>query len=72
MTLVLLESLVVRVGDFRFSMPGENVLRTLQSRPADTELVDGTPFLQGRRPCRPPGPVGHALRPRPSGRADRT
>jgi two-component system chemotaxis sensor kinase CheA len=46
MTLVLLESLVVRVGDFHFSIPGENVLRTLQSRPADTELVDGTPCLR--------------------------
>ena len=46
MTLVLLESLVVRVGDLRFAVPGENVLRTLQARADDTELVDGTPCLR--------------------------
>ena len=46
MTLVLLESLVVRVGDLRFAVPGENVLRTLQARSDDTELVDGTPCLR--------------------------
>ena len=46
MTLVLLESLVVRVGDHRFALPGENVLRTLQSLPDDAELVDGIPCLR--------------------------
>lgn len=46
MTLVLLESLVVRVGELRFALPGENVLRTLQARPDDTEVVDGTPCLR--------------------------
>ncbi len=46
MTLVLLESLVVRVGGLRFAMPGENVLRTLQARPSDIEVVDGTPCLR--------------------------
>lgn len=46
MTLVLLESLVVRVGDLRFAVPAENVLRTLPSRPEDALLVDGTPCLR--------------------------
>lgn len=46
MTLVLLESLVVRVGELRFALPGENVLRTLESRPEDADLVDGTPCLR--------------------------
>ncbi len=46
MTLVLLESLVVRVGGLRFALPGENVVRTLQARPDDTELVSGTPCLR--------------------------
>ncbi len=46
MTLVLLESLVVRVGDLRFALPGENVLRTLPSRPDGAEVVDGTPCLR--------------------------
>jgi two-component system chemotaxis sensor kinase CheA len=46
MTLVLLESLVVRVGDLRFALPGENVLRTLPSLPDAAELVDGTPCLR--------------------------
>ncbi len=46
MTLVLLESLVVRVGGLRLALPGENVVRTLQARPHDTELVSGTPCLR--------------------------
>jgi two-component system chemotaxis sensor kinase CheA len=46
MTLVLLESLVVRVGDLRFAVPGENVLRTLETRPGDIETIDGTPCLR--------------------------
>ena len=46
MTLVLLESLVVRVGDLRFAVPGENVLRTLETRPGDVEVVDGTTCLR--------------------------
>lgn len=46
MTLVLLESLVVRVGRMRFAVPGENVLRTLEARPGDVEVVDGTPCLR--------------------------
>ncbi len=46
MTLVLLESLVVRVGEMRFAIPGENVLRTLPSRPQDAELIDGAPCLR--------------------------
>lgn len=46
MTLVLLESLVVRAGDLRFAVPVENVLRTLPSRPEDALLVDGTPCLR--------------------------
>ena len=46
MTLVLLESLVVRVGDLRFAVPAENVLRTLPSRPEDALLVDGTLCLR--------------------------
>lgn len=46
MTLVLLESLVVRVGGLRFAVPGENVLRTLEAGPADIEVVDGTPCLR--------------------------
>ncbi len=46
MTLVLLESLVVRVGGLRLALPGENVVRTLQARPDDTELVGGTPCLR--------------------------
>lgn len=51
MTLVLLESLVVRVGELRFALPGENVLRTLEARPADVEVVDGTPCIRdGDRP----------------------
>jgi len=51
MTLVLLESLVVRVGDLRLAVPGENVLRTLEVRPEDVEVVDGTPCIRdGERP----------------------
>lgn len=46
MTLVLLESLVVRVGELRFAVPGENVLRTIEARPEDLEVVDGTPCLR--------------------------
>lgn len=46
MTLVLLESLVVRVGGLRLALPGENVVRTLQARPEDTEVVSGTPCLR--------------------------
>lgn len=46
MTLVLLESLVVRVGDLRFAVPGESVLRTLEARPDDVEVVDGIPCLR--------------------------
>lgn len=46
MTLVLLESLVVRVGELRFAVPGENVLRTIEARPEDVEIVDGTPCLR--------------------------
>jgi two-component system chemotaxis sensor kinase CheA len=46
MTLVLLESLVVRVGELRFAVPGENVLRTLEARPGDVEIVDGIPCLR--------------------------
>ncbi len=46
MTLVLLESLVVRVGGLRLALPGENVVRTLHARPDDTELVGGTPCLR--------------------------
>jgi two-component system chemotaxis sensor kinase CheA len=46
MTLVLLESLVVRVGDLRFAVPGENVLRTLQAGPGDVETVDGIACLR--------------------------
>ncbi|MBK8597625.1 MAG: Hpt domain-containing protein [Holophagales bacterium] len=46
MTLVLLESLVVRVGDLRFALPGENVLRTLEAEPDDAEIVDGTACLR--------------------------
>lgn len=46
MTLVLLESLVLRVGDHRFAVPGENVLRTLEVRPGDVETVDGIPCLR--------------------------
>ncbi len=46
MTLVLLESLVVRVGDLRFAVPGENVLRTLQAGPGDMETVDGIACLR--------------------------
>jgi two-component system chemotaxis sensor kinase CheA len=46
MTLVLLESLVVRVGDLRFAVPGENVLRTLEVRPDEIEVVDGVPCLR--------------------------
>lgn len=41
MTLVLLESLVVRVGNQRFAVPGESVLRTLEAREEDLEVVDG-------------------------------
>jgi len=51
MTLVLLESLVVRVGELRLAVPGENVLRTLEVRPEDVEVVDGTPCVRdGERP----------------------
>jgi two-component system chemotaxis sensor kinase CheA len=46
MTLVLLESLVVRVGDLRFAVPGENVLRILEMRPEDVETVDGAPCVR--------------------------
>jgi two-component system chemotaxis sensor kinase CheA len=46
MTLVLLESLVVRVGDLRFALPGENVLRTLHCLPEEAELVDGAPCVR--------------------------
>ena len=46
MTLVLLESLVVRVGDQRFAVPGENVLRTLEARAEDIEVVDGRTRLR--------------------------
>ena len=46
MTLVLLEALVVRVGDLRFAVPGESVLRTLESRPDEVETIDGTPCLR--------------------------
>lgn len=40
MTLVLLESLVVRVGEVWFALPGENVRRTLQAAEG-IEVVDG-------------------------------
>jgi two-component system chemotaxis sensor kinase CheA len=46
LTLVLLESLVVRVGDLRFAVPGENVLRTMEARPADIELSGGGSWLR--------------------------
>ena len=46
MTLVLLESLVVRVGDLRFALPGENVRRTLQASSVGVEVVDGTPCFR--------------------------
>ena len=46
MTLVLLESLVVRAGGLRFAVPGENVLRTLEAGPGDVEVIDGTPCLR--------------------------
>jgi len=46
MTLVLLESLVVRVGELRFAVPGENVLRTLEARTDEVEVVDGTPCIR--------------------------
>lgn len=41
MTLVLLESLVVRVGDVWFALPGENVRRTLQAAAGGVEIIDG-------------------------------
>ncbi len=41
MTLVLLESLVVRVGEVWFALPGENVRRTLQDAADGVEIVDG-------------------------------
>ena len=41
MTLVLLESLVVRVGEVWFALPGENVRRTLQAASGGAEIVDG-------------------------------
>ena len=41
MTLVLLESLVVRVGEVWFALPGENVRRTLQAVAGGVEIVDG-------------------------------
>jgi two-component system chemotaxis sensor kinase CheA len=37
---------VVRVGDLRFALPGENVLRTLEFEPDDAEIVDGTACLR--------------------------
>lgn len=41
MTLVLLESLVVRAGEVWFALPGENVRRTLQGAADGVEIVDG-------------------------------
>lgn len=46
MTLVLLESLVVRVGDVRFALPGENVRRTLLAASNEVDLIDGTPCFR--------------------------
>ena len=61
MTLVLLESLVVRVGDLRFAVPAENVLRTLPSRPEDALLVDGTPCLRDGDRALPLASLGSLL-----------
>jgi two-component system chemotaxis sensor kinase CheA len=46
MTLVLLESLVVRVGEVWFALPGENVRRTLQAASGGVEIVDGRPCFR--------------------------
>ena len=46
MTLVLLESLVVRVGEVWFALPGENVRRTLQAAADGVEVVDGRPCFR--------------------------
>ncbi|MHB8797425.1 MAG: chemotaxis protein CheA [Thermoanaerobaculia bacterium] len=46
MTLVLLESLVVRVGEVWFALPGENVRRTLQASAGGIEIVDGRPCFR--------------------------
>ncbi|HPA50502.1 MAG TPA: ATP-binding protein [Thermoanaerobaculia bacterium] len=46
MTLVLLESLVVRVGDVWFALPGENVRRTLQAAEGAIEVIDGRPCFR--------------------------
>lgn len=46
MTLVLLESLVVRVGEVWFALPGENVRRTLQGASGGVEIVDGRPCFR--------------------------
>ncbi len=46
MTLVLLESLVVRVGEVWFAIPGENVRRTLQAATGGVEIVDGRPCFR--------------------------
>ena len=72
MTLVLLESLVVRVGGLRLALPGENVVRTLQARPDDTELVSGTPCLRDGDRAVPLARLDTSPRSRSAGRANRT
>ncbi|MFN7987527.1 MAG: ATP-binding protein [Thermoanaerobaculia bacterium] len=61
MTLVLLESLVVRVGDQRFAVPGENVLRTLEARAEDFEIVDGKTRLRDGERSLPLGRLDELL-----------